>query len=157
MKKNIFIIVALMCLFGFTCNDDNIIVIDMNDYLVKDTTNKFLVETSWKLLGFFDVEKNELTEVGPNIDAYTLIFASEIQLHGRGLPNLLAGFYKCNYSLSSFDTIDFRSMTSAMPSEDEILYVEAMNKIKLFLFTEDELKLFYNDKKNYLLFNRRTE
>ena len=163
MKKQI-LIIMLLCLVGFTvaCNDDS------NEPKLIDKTDtgqpiETLVGTSWRLVGFFDFAKNELREVEPkpgeasyNELSYTLNFDSDSTVSGYTFINFVAGEYNIDYSLSVLEFTRFVTISFAGEARIDVeLYVNAMNEVEKFFATEKELKLFYNDKRNYLLFSRR--
>ena len=79
LKENILLFAKIGCVMitlamGVACNDEGIIVLD--DYIVKDTTIS-LTGTKWKLVGFYNIEKNEI-KVPPDLTDcecyYTLEF-----------------------------------------------------------------------------------
>jgi len=131
-----------------------------------------LLGTDWKLLGYFDIEKNELREVEPICElsnhphgkfSFVIHFSDSIDwidtVHGimdaLGCPNHLFAFFYADYSLSTLKFIEPR-MTAVNSCDEESHYGVALSRVKSFSFTDEELKLFYNDyytdKKKYLLF-----
>jgi len=156
MRKNILIITTLLCLIGFATACENKIT-DANDYVKKDDDtlqgSESLVGTKWKLLGFFDVDKNELKELEHEF-YYTLEFLTDSNVSGQGYPNIMAGEYIIDYSSASIIFSRFIATTFAMGHPDEELYSTLMLQVRYFSFMDNELKLFHSNKKNYLLFRR---
>ena len=124
------------------------------------TENISLVETAWQCVGFFDVEKNELTEMeyyhshgNEYISfSYLLFFKTDTSFPGFSYRSDFSyGKYKVNYSTNDITIISF-GMTYIMDSPQGSLYVKNFKEVQSFSATEYELKLFYNDGNNYLLY-----
>jgi hypothetical protein len=144
------------CVLGFSgCGEDDSPVTKSGK--TPQETN-LLVGTKWKLMGYFDVEADTLKQDGyENYEQFfILIFDVDIAVSGFPGNHPIYGEYKINFLLSTLeltvkaDLSDFINVLA-----ESKLYVEEMNKVRFFSFTDTELKLFYNDKKNYLLFERR--
>ena len=125
-----------------------------------------LAETEWKLVGFFDVVKGELIEImGKECDdCYTLRF---FVLSGEDLPqcrikttaNTGTGSYRADYSNSTIEFVDTLSRTGMeeLYEDGKWYYTILHSGIRTFEFElkDVELKLYYNNRKNYLLFKSR--
>ena len=113
-----------------------------------------LVGTKWQLVGFFDVETNTLKEVSEYhlLCSYTLLFYEE-QLCAISSSNFHVGPYNADFTSFIFE---FRPVSTLAGESDEgILYSDILiTKVKSFSLVNDTLKLFYNDAKNYLLYNK---
>ena len=128
-----------------------------------------LAGTKWKLVGFYDTETKTLKELEPTDceKCYVLVFYSDSigkkwgeELHvndttlgGYAYVRPCHGHYEIDYSTSKLE-IKFWSKQTMFDLLDGNLYIETMNKVQSFLFSGEELKLYYNDRKNYLLFKR---
>jgi hypothetical protein len=125
-----------------------------------------LFDTRWKLVGFFDVERNELREPrygdpwGDDPDYwYTIHFLPDTVrgdhgLHaatGTSIMNAIGCLYIADYTLSTF--ILFEVIATVMGDRfDGQDYIDALREVQAFELKDTSLKLYYNDKKNYLLF-----
>jgi len=118
-----------------------------------------LAYTKWKLIGFFDVNENKLTEpvVAESCDnCYTLQFYDTTGCNGRAVKNSFRGYYRANYTYSTIEFVDSLSETLVEePDEEANRYLADLQNVNAFELKDVELKLYYNNKKNYLLFKRR--
>jgi hypothetical protein len=113
--------------------------------------------TTWKLVGFADVETGTLRKAVPEDckRCYTITFNTDSTCYGHGFSNPIDyGIYKVDYEMSKIKII-YVVVTKVVPYFDENLFVETVNMVQYFSMQEDELKLYYNNKKNYLLFNKK--
>jgi len=117
-----------------------------------------LAGTEWKLVHLFDSETNTIKILEPDFveSAYVVLFATDTTVLKATTTN---NRYICDYSINYFDsTINFLQCTfmTYAPENypDALLFFDGLTKMQSFSFTEEELKLFYNDKKNYLLLKR---
>lgn len=118
------------------------------------TTTK-LSGTKWTLVGFYDVEKDSLKEAEPKDEqCYNLSFDTDTTISGTSSTNKIWGAYKANYELS---TIQITNLGGTEINElfDGQLYMESLWQVNFFTITNKELKLYYSDKKNYLLYNQK--
>ena len=150
MKNKILLTITLLGIVGlsFACNNDG--------HSNEDTTYS-LVGTKWELVGFFDIEKNKLIEpeLSPNgFRCYRINFDTDSELSGRSSFNQCYGIYEADYSTLELE-IHFWPSTAAGELPHGYSYIDAINEVKTFQFSDDSLKLYYNDKKNCLLFARR--
>ena len=159
--------IFLLLFFTAACSDDGVIYID--NYLVKDTTQYRLENTSWKLAYFVDVENGTKREpiiasLPYPLPSYTIYFCDTIDLYfcenatplkGMADVNVIYGCYVVDYTASSIKTYNVWNTAVYVPPEsDEDNYVYSICNATTFEITKNQLKLFYNDKKNYLLFNK---
>ena len=148
--------------FTASCSDDGVIYID--NYIVKDTTQYRLENTSWKLAYFVDIENNTKREPNnpfTNPEIYTIYFDStmddQIGLGENSYSMGVIGIVYYDYSANYIDlTIKFKEMFSfgahpIDPYDDDNFY-DAILNTTAFELTKNQLKLFYNNRKNYLLF-----
>jgi len=123
------------------------------------TKNIHLNGTGWKCLGFYDVDKKELQDLGPKDwkNNYILHFNDSMCPDGvvtRVSYNVYEMDYSVDYSTSAIEFTNIVMVTLAMDDATDTLFISALKDAKHFSSTEEELKLFYNNKKKYLLFNR---
>ena len=154
MRKQLFLTIALLCFCFTACNDDGIIVLD--DFGTKKDTTKIhlLTGTEWRLVEFSDIEKNKLLEKFFG-SCFTLYFIDSMAVNGRGISNKTVGYYYAEVSSMAFKFTMFQNATLVGGyNNEEDLYIETMRKVESFSLNDEELKLFYNNKKDYLLFVR---
>jgi len=116
-----------------------------------------LTGTSWKLVGVVDTETNSLTELEPkNCDVcYTLTFSTDTTVHVYSTNNEGYGNYSVNYETHSIN-IAFFWVTAVNEMGDGNLWWKILEQqIETFYFQENELRLYYNGAKNYLLFKSK--
>ena len=159
MTKKILILTMLLCLIGFTvaCNDDGI----SNNGTKKDLilqSEETLVGTSWKLVGFFDAETNELLKKEVSIIEFYPLGAirdiSKKHIVGSVGINTVIGIYDVNYTTSTIQFADWETTLLSPITEDDKFYWAALGIVHKFEMKDIELKLYYNNGKNYLLFER---
>ena len=134
---------------------------------------KSLQGTKWKLAGIVDVQTGEMKELEPKdcVKCYTLTFDTDNPFVGSATnegikswgenyfvtfsaSNELGGNYMADYESHSFQIIRFGG-TKAGEMADGYLYVNDTfweRGIKSFSLQENELRLYFNENKNYLLF-----
>jgi len=119
--------------------------------------------TKWKLAGIVDTSTNELMVLEPKElddfyrhvysvgDFYTLMFDTDSTFSGRTTTNVIGGIYITDYVTNS---IHFTSFGGTKLGElgDGGLWWVIFPTIRFFTLQGNELKLFYNDNKNYFLF-----
>ena len=111
-----------------------------------------LTDNKWKLVGFVDVEANNMKVAEPTDEwCYTLSFKKNKKWEGRSSSNSIQGRYKINYNTHSVN-ISIELMTLVNEYYDGDLYLESLEKVDFFSLQENELRLYYNNKQNYLLY-----
>ena len=112
-----------------------------------------LVNTKWKIVGIVDVQTDSLAELEPRgcDECYTLTFDTENSFSSYSSSNNLVGEYVIDDY--SFLIVSFGG-TKRAEIEDGGLYATPFwdKSIRSFALQGDELKLFYNSKKSYLLY-----
>jgi hypothetical protein len=139
-------ILFCMLLVGFSCRDNN----------PPDDIPVPLNGTQWKLAGSVNVETGELREFQPTacVECFTLTFHSDHGASGRSVLEEI-----------SIDLLNLRKYIMADISEaswsgDPSLRIDGdhfrkiMISIESFTVTSEELKLYFNNKTEYLLFKR---
>ena len=161
MKSKILIMTALLCFIGFSSCDDG--------DKPKKPTNP-LAETSWKLVGYFDVESNELIkEFEPNDceNCYMIKFESDTIKHNLGNSCDVNSDFCLFYTYKIIDESTFEILgvgyrtghpyCNVFLNEDVKFFVSVFLNTPhcidgLFQLKENSLKLYCNDRKNYLLY-----
>ena len=155
MKKRFFLLWAVVA-FAFTvtsCEKDG------NEPKEKNS----LVGTKWKLVGFYDAEKNELIEPEPKDceECFTLDFITADTIGGKSSRFIIPGLYTVDYTLSTIRFDIFPRPAADEPGLGNI-YVEYLTLSKKFELKENELKLYHLRKwwdnniiGDYLLFQRK--
>jgi len=142
MGKNILSITILLFLASsfISCNKEE-----------KD----LLVNTKWRLVGFVEVEIGNMKESEPTSteceSCYTITFKKYQKWEGITSTNELEGKYKINYNTNKIN-IFMRSGTAVDEFPDGKIYIKSLEEVDFFSIQENELKLYYNNKQNYLLF-----
>jgi len=111
-----------------------------------------LKRTTWKLVGFVNVASGEVKEAEPaSENCYLLSFNEDSTLSGTSSSNQLAGTYVFDEKKSSIH-INIHQATLVTEAFDGNQYLDALNVVQSFLLHKDELRLYYNDQKEYLFF-----
>jgi len=158
MKKAIFLLCSLVVLV-FT-------VINCNTGVSLDKGDGKLFNTRWKLVGFFDVEKNEFSELEVKncVHCYILNFQQDSTVvendkrywvsWGKLETVSFGAYYIVDYIRSTI-IFELIARHASEDTYDGEKYYEALVDVRTFERNGDELKLYYNDGKNYLLFGKR--
>ena len=138
-KVNWILGTILVLLIATSCKDDSV---------SNMPTETKLVGTKWKLVGFFDVEKNTLREAEPKDceDCYTLYFDTDSTASGKSTNNAI-----------QLNIINWKvgGTKAGELSEDGWMYMDILgDKAKSYSYEKEDnkLKFYYNNKKNYLLY-----
>ncbi|WP_160150033.1 META domain-containing protein [Parabacteroides sp. Marseille-P3160] len=121
-----------------------------------DDSDKFsepeLLKT-WKLVGFGTTENNEIQTVKPEDceECYTLTFHEDGTFSGQTSTNQVTGKYKISYQDKELKILNLGG-TEINELYDGKLYVESLLKVESYSITERGLELYYNSKKQFLLF-----
>jgi hypothetical protein len=114
--------------------------------------------TTWKLVGFADVETGTLRKAVPEDckSCYTVRFLTDTVFSGTSCTNKIDGYYHVDYGIPCSIDMVITLTTEVVEYFDGELFVKNLSSVQSFSIQEDELKLYYNDKKNYLLFKLKT-
>ena len=108
-----------------------------------------LAGTKWKLNGIVNAATGAVTELEPkNDDRCYLLSFDEDTYTGVSSTNDLMGQYTANFETSSFEIVV--GGTERGEVYDGYLYVDALSSVQSFSLQGNELRLYYNEKKNYL-------
>jgi len=113
------------------------------------TQKNELAGTKWKLVGIVDAETGKLTGLEPKDckECYTLTFDEDI-CTGVTSTNFFMGVYTANSETSSFEMTT--EGTEIGEVYDGYLYVDILRSVQFFSLSTNELRLYYNDGKEYL-------
>lgn len=113
-----------------------------------------LSETSWKLLGFYSLSNNELQKSLPEDcdDCYVLTFSKDGLVNGKTASNIFEGTYSARKGLIAIMNCNTTKVGEVYDGNK--FYMSLLNSTH-YSFSDTQLKLFYNNKQNYLLFKRR--
>jgi hypothetical protein len=116
--------------------------------LPNDSSGLGLKGTRWKLKGFVDVATGELTEAEPKEceGCYTILFVSDSKGCASSVMNQI------NLDLLEENIFGARTKIGDEHNGNAKLFYDAIFTAHSFQHESNELKIFYNDKKNYLLY-----
>ena len=147
----------------------------------KSTEPEYLIGTSWKLLGTVDIETGNLKAYHPEefdecftlpassdcydfkdcynyIDCdecFTISFNSNRSFTGRMIGNTAFGTYQINYTTGEFYCIVGGTLARSLCEDAFFNWRKVFHTVNSFSLREDELRLYYDDQKNYLLFKKK--
>ena len=137
--------------------------------VIEDPGQTYLKGTKWKLEGLVDAETGTLKVLEPKdceneefkkmlglkdcVECYCPTFDTDSIFSFHTATNLLHAIFYINYNTMCF-RIRIIGGTKVNAFFDERLFRETLYAVQSFSFQENELKLYYNDEKNYLLFKR---
>jgi hypothetical protein len=137
--KKIFLAVISLLVLGCSDNED-----------LSEDEDIALSGTQWKLSGIADVETNVLKELEPAEyeDGYTIVFDTD----------------STGWSMSAINTIMVKlwpetTIKGLKKVKDTVLgdvklFYDIIETVRSYELVNNELKFFYNEEKNYLLFSR---
>jgi hypothetical protein len=109
-----------------------------------------LESTGWKLTGITDVETGMIMELEPKdcSNCYTFYFDTECTARGYSVANTIL--------LRLSPQVSMGVATELYDSDigDVQLFYDAIKTVISYTVTNDELKLYYNEGKNYLLYKK---
>jgi heat shock protein HslJ len=165
MKTNklglITIVITILCtlLIGFfitvSCEKPTVPNTPQSDdpalLTTKDSTATNLAGTKWKLVKFVNVSEGITKDPEPSSDScYWIMFNNDGTMCGQSSTNELFGYYQINFSTLTIQLLVGGTKISEM--FDGSLYMEKINLVDSFNLTNTDLKMYYNNQQNYLLF-----
>jgi len=149
MKRIFFIVVVLSCSAIITglagCNKDK----ECKEWEQTPIEPQALLNTTWKCVGFVNTKSCKIKGSGG-----TLIFYEDEKLSGR-ICNHFAGNHKIDFIAGNINICIYAATEMlCTQSVGEDLFIETLNKIQFFSMQGNELRLYYNNNKNYLLFKQ---
>ncbi|MDR0581706.1 MAG: hypothetical protein LBG31_01965 [Prevotellaceae bacterium] len=154
MKKNILKTIAAMLILAacFSCGKD-----DKSCSCGEGNENNEFVSlegTQWKLAGIMDVETCNLKELEPKDceTCYTIEFNTNSNMaQGKSVRNAIL----FHISLPLPTPIFIHITPMDYENEDVQLFYDAMETVTSYTVTKNELKMCYNEGRNYLLFRKQ--
>ena len=153
MKKHFLLFTAILLLFGSFSACKKVGQCEPIDiYPIITNPQATLVNTKWKLVGFVDVTEKCLKSAEPMDwdEYYTLAFYTDT-LYGQTTLNTFSALYEANYETTDMQ-IHGIFTTLAGEFADGYRYCDALFSVRSFSLQEKELRLYYNDNKEFLLF-----
>jgi hypothetical protein len=119
---------------------------------IEDTTQYSIENVKWKLVSVVDVSNNSITIPQPIEDScFYLIFSEDRTLYCKTTVNLLWGHYIIDYEQKFINITEFKgSVIDELYDGD--FFVKSLYAVDSFSVLKQELKLYYNNGNNYLLF-----
>ena len=113
---------------------------------------KLLTNTTWKLVGFVNTETSEIKEADRKENNwYILTFNMWGKFTGNSSMNSIEGKYNIDCNTNKIK-IFVLSGTAAGETSGGKLYMDVLSKVDFFSVQDNELKLYYSNKQNYLLY-----
>jgi heat shock protein HslJ len=144
MKTVVLLFLSSILLLSFGCSDDNDLPKGEGD---------IITNIKWKLTGFVDGLTGVSKEPDPKdcSDCYWIYFDADKTFTGKSSVNFFGGTYESDES--TIQITDLLTTEIGGIYADENAYIKNITEISVFSVTADkELKLYYNEKKDYLLF-----
>jgi hypothetical protein len=143
MKTNIFVKSFFFLIISFSWGCENF------EEVVSMST---LTETTWKLVGSVDGTTGTINALqGKSFCSYQLQFNSDKTLFGKLSTDDITGIYVADFNNS---TMQIQNLTDATrtETEDTFAIIERLKKVHSFSLAVQRLNLFFDEQKNYLLF-----
>ena len=167
-KKYIFFILIASCLFSCDNHKLSDVVEEEPSEIIEEDLPEIIEEepheivqgfeipthlpsTKWKLEGIVDVQTNTIKELEPKDYeiSYTLTLYSDGTFTGYTSINKFVCVFE-----SSTGNVRLLLITEAGERGDGRLFYNTLLSVQSHTQQEHELKLFYNDKRNYLLYKK---
>ncbi len=156
-KRNLFVtmLAIMMAILGLSAciNEDNAVE-NTNDSKVTDFN--YAIGMTWHLYGFGTVDESKVTKVQPEVDdewfnekQYTIIFEADGSLIGHTFSNEFIGKYTIKGNEIGISSLGSTKIAEAYDGEK---YYEALHYVSLYKIENDQLFLFYNNQREYLIF-----
>jgi heat shock protein HslJ len=151
MKKIFFICVVLFAIIAITgCSKDWDKYGNCKEWKQTNIKPQVLLNTAWECEGFVDLKSCKIKK-----RKYNLNFHEDGELTGKTC-NDLTGNYTIDFITGDINIFIYTATEMLCPPKiDEELYLETLNKVRFFSLQEDELRLYYNNNQNYLLFKKQ--
>ena len=133
-----------------SCNHTNDFKTNQND---DDLPSLSLEGSKWKLVGIVDGISGKLKELEPNGENYFILsFDDDCWFYGYSTMNNISGNYLADYETNSL-VVWCKKMTNTDELPDGELYINLLNQAQRFCSQENELRIFFDHKNDFLLFN----
>jgi hypothetical protein len=113
-----------------------------------------LTNTKWKLVRFVDVVSGKEERADPIAPMYNFLLFNEDQTLSGYSCNELYGNYEFD-TATCYINIDVHAITELNESGDGKRFIESLNMVDFYSLQAHELRLYYNNKQNYLLLKPR--
>ena len=152
VNKLIILFFLIVCWSCQTVGDDEKPTEIEEPIEVEDPTSPepcFLGGTQWKLEGIVDAETNTLKVLEPEdncLDYYTITFNTDTTAQGQSIVisvNLNPIQLYCSFTYLNYYFWE---------DENHACFCKALNSVKSYACDSNELKFYFNDKRDYLLF-----
>ena len=145
-KKTLwFTVIMTLCLFAIVgCVDKS-----------ESPPNDNLQGSKWKLAGIGSLDKIALQVLEPkNCEkCYTLTFDTDSTFQTFSSTNALHGIYSADYGTQKIKITDFGGTKIGEIGDGNLYWNhDIWHTVQTFSLQKDELRLYYNENKNYLLF-----
>ena len=107
----------------------------------------------WKLIGYMDTTIKTLEVTRPDV-LWIYLNSSDSTIEGETVSNILGGCYKIDETIS-YILISAGSTKRAELHPEGVFFLKSLRLVDSFSILNNELQLYYNNKQNYLLFERR--
>ncbi|MCL2073502.1 MAG: hypothetical protein FWH18_06265 [Marinilabiliaceae bacterium] len=144
---SIILLICGGCIIGGCKNPDE--NVDNEEISIE---TRILEKTKWKLVGIVD-EQGDMKILEPKDcdECYTLTFDSSSTFLSFSSANQIEGTYVVDYETKEMRITEFKG-TEINERGDGQLFCNLFYSVKSFILQENELRLYCNEKKNYLLF-----
>jgi len=152
MRLNLFYLLFFIMILS--CRNESGVVDEGNgeDVQVELSHDQLLRLTTWKLVGIVNTKTGNVKELKIQDESnYYISFEDFNYINGFSTANKLRGVYFPCYEDHSL-LINCVRLTDFSELFDGALYVSLLNKVQFFALKENELRLYFNDKRDYLMF-----
>lgn len=148
---------AALAFGGIGCDGD-----DLPEVAPHNAPAQALKENNWKLVGIMDAQTGSLKELKPKDCGrwvcYMLTFDTDTKISFFAGVNDGFGNYNYDYETHSFHIVDDFNMSEVGADHtDEELWLSILKAVKSFSLLENELRLYYNENRNYLFFKSQSK
>ena len=121
----------------------------------KDTPSELL--GTWKLIGFGNLEGNIVTEAEPKdcLECYTITFQKDGILTGFTATNATYGKYNVQGKQIKIERFSIKTLVNEL--FDGPRFVEDVRKVTRYEIVSKQLRLYYNEDKDYLLLKKEQQ
>ena len=138
---------------------DNVVYAVNISQLDSITFKPSLANTKWELIGFVETKTGVVTKVSlkSNVEeGYILVFHSNGKLSGTTsfYSFLESGKYIVDYNTSIIEIRGIVTAKSAGADNERGYSTTDLEKVESFSIVNDYLRLYYNNKENYLLYKK---
>ena len=140
-------VLCIMCLL-FVANCENSMYVD-------HSIDTILEGTWWKLEGIVNTVTGVTKVLEPRdcANCYTIMFHTDTTFFGRSSTNAVFGTYSANYKTHNMCITDFGGSKMGEIGDGHLFWNhDVWLTVQAFSFKKNTLKLYFDNKKKYLLF-----